>query len=98
MRDEFPTAFPDDPAADQASLAVATALLELKAYRQAIERSARFAKRFAGSDYLDSFWYVSGYGNFALGKADEGVARCRKVAEHQRTDRATGREVAALNK
>ncbi|HVW38117.1 MAG TPA: hypothetical protein VHB99_12455, partial [Pirellulales bacterium] len=36
MLDQFLTSYPEDPAADQASFSLANALLELKAYREAI--------------------------------------------------------------
>ena len=38
MLEGFLTAYPDDPAADQAAFAAANALLDLKAYREAAAR------------------------------------------------------------
>ncbi|HEV3341692.1 MAG TPA: alpha-2-macroglobulin family protein, partial [Pirellulales bacterium] len=81
MLDGFLTAYPEDPAADQASFSLANALLELKAYRQAVERCQRFAERYPASDYLDSFWYIVGYSHFALGEHEKALQMCRKVAE-----------------
>ena len=98
MLDDFLSEYPDDPAADQASFAVANALLDLKAYTQAIERCTKFAQRYPKSDFLDSYWYVIGYSHFAQGKAEEAMAMCRKVAEAKRLDRSTGREVESPNK
>ena len=50
------------------------------------------------SDYLDSFWYIIGYGHFALGEHEQALEMCRKVAEAKRTDKQTGREVESPNK
>ncbi|HVX09744.1 MAG TPA: tetratricopeptide repeat protein [Pirellulales bacterium] len=98
MLDGFLTAYPEDPAADQASFSLANALLELKLYRQAVERCRRFADRYPASDYLDSFWYIVGYSHFALGEHEEALAMCRKVAEAKHVDRQTGREEESRNK
>ncbi len=98
MLDGFLTAYPEDPAADQASFSLANALLELKAYRQAVERCQRFAERYPASDYLDSFWYIVGYSHFALGEHEKALAMCRKVAEAKHVDRQTGREEESRNK
>ena len=98
MLDNFLTSYPEDPAADQASFSLANALLELKAYREAISACDLYAERYPASDYLDSFWYVVGYSHFALGEHEKALAMCRKVAEASRTDRQTGREVESHNK
>ena len=47
---------------------------------------------------LDSYWYVIGYCHFALGEHEQALEMCRKVAEHKRTDKRTGREVESPNK
>ncbi len=98
MLGNFLTAYPEDPAADQASFSLANALLELKAYRQAIARCQRFAERYPRSDYLDSFWYIIGYSHFALGEHEQALAMCRKVAEARHVDRQTGREEESRDK
>ena len=98
MLDNFLTSYPEDPAADQASFSLANALLELKAYRDAIVACNLYAGRYPASEYLDSFWYVVGYSHFALGEHEQALAMCRKVAEAKRTDRQTGREVESHNK
>jgi alpha-2-macroglobulin len=98
MLDGFLTAYPDDPAADQASFSLANALLELKAYRQAVERCGRFAERYPSSDYLDSYWFIIGYSYFALGEHERALEMCRKVAEAKHVDRQTGREEESRNK
>ncbi|HEX7375938.1 MAG TPA: tetratricopeptide repeat protein, partial [Pirellulales bacterium] len=98
MLDGFLTAYPEDPAADQASFSLANALVELKAYRRAVERCGQFAERYPKSDYLDSFWYIIGYSHFALGEHERALQMCRKVAEAKHTDRQTGREEESRNK
>ena len=98
MLDGFLTAYPEDPAADQASFSLANALLELKTYREAIARCERYAERYPKSDYLDSYWYIIGYSHFALGEHEEALAMCGKVAEAKRVDRQTGHEEESRNK
>ncbi|NQT40728.1 MAG: tetratricopeptide repeat protein, partial [Planctomycetes bacterium] len=98
MLESFLTAYPEDPAADQAAFSAANALLELKAYDEATEACTRYAKRYPDSDLLDSYWYMVGYCHFATGKHEEALAMCRKVAEAKRTDKKTGRTVESPNK
>lgn len=98
MLEEFLTTYPEDPAADQASFSLANALLELKAYRQAIARARQFAARYPQSEYLDSFWFVIGYCHFALSEPEAALEMCRQVAETTRLDPRSGREVDSRNK
>lgn len=86
MLNDFILYYPEDPAADQASFSFATALLELKAYREAIAACSRFTERYPKSKYLDSFWYITGYSHFALGEHDRALEMCRKVSEAKLTD------------
>lgn len=97
MLDHFVSTWPTDPAADQASFALANSLLDLDKYQAAIDRCTAFAERYPDSKLLDSFWYVIGYSQFALGQHDAALKMCRKVAEFKRKDPATGVEVAAAN-
>ena len=76
MLESFLTAWPDDPAADQAAFAAASTLLDLKAYREAAAACGRYAKRYAKSDLLDSYWYIIGYCDFAEGQAPGWRWRC----------------------
>ncbi len=96
--DDFLTVWPDDPAADQASFSLASALVELESWPAAIARSNRYAERFPKSEYLDSFWYIIGYSHFARGEHRAALDMCRRVAEATRTDPATGREIESKNK
>ncbi len=92
MLESFLTACPDDPAADQASFAAANTLLDIDSYEEAAAACGRYAERFPKSNLLDAFWYVIGYCRFAMGKHDDALAMCRKVAEAKRIDEQTGRE------
>ena len=98
MLETFLTEYPDDPAADQAAFAAATALLDLRAYKDAAAACDRYADRYPKSDLLDSFWYVVGYCRFASGEHEAALDMCRKVAEATRTDPETGREEPSRNK
>jgi tetratricopeptide (TPR) repeat protein len=97
MLEGFLTAYPDDPAADQAAFATANTLLDLKAYKEAAAACNRYAKRYEKSDLVDSYWYIIGYCEYATGQHQAAVEMCRKVAELKRTDK-TGREVESPNK
>ena len=98
MLADFLTAFPEDPAADQAAFARANALLEMEAYDEAVAACNRYAERYPKSDLLDSFWYVIAYCQFAAGRYEAALEMCHKVSEATRIDPATGREVEARNK
>lgn len=97
MLDHFLSTWPTDPAADQASFAIANALLDLERYQAAIDRSSKYAERYPDSKLLDSFWYLIGYSQFAIGKPDAALEMCRKVAEFKRKDPNTGIELASAN-
>ncbi len=98
MLDGFLTSYPDDPAADQASFSVASGLLELESYKEAIAGCENFAKRYPESTWLDSYWYVIGFCHFALSAPDDALAMCQKVADAKRLNRQSGREEDARNK
>ncbi|GAB4145397.1 MAG: hypothetical protein Tsb009_17540 [Planctomycetaceae bacterium] len=98
MIDHFISNWPNDPAADQASFALANALLDLENFKEAILRCETYAKRYPKSKLLDSFWYIIGYSQFALGQHQDALQMCKKVAETKRKDPNTGIEIAAANK
>jgi uncharacterized protein YfaS (alpha-2-macroglobulin family)/TolA-binding protein len=98
MLDEFLTAYPDDPAADEASFSLASGLLEMDAYEKAIAACDSYQKRYPDSEYLDSYWYIVGYSQFALGKHEDALAMCEKVAEAKRKNPQSGREEESPNK
>jgi len=96
--DEFLAIYPEDPAADQASFSLANALLDLELYDRAIAQCDRYAVRYPGSDYLDSYWYIIGYCHYARGAHEQALSMCQKVAEAKRKDKTTGRLVESPNK
>jgi len=98
MLEAFLTAYPDDPAADQAGFAAANALLELKSYDQAAAACNRYATRYPKSDLLDSYWYIIGYCRFATGRHELALEMCRKVAEAKRIDKRSGATTESPNK
>jgi uncharacterized protein YfaS (alpha-2-macroglobulin family)/TolA-binding protein len=98
MLDDFLTAYPEDPAADQAAFGAANALLQLEDYQGAAAACQRCVVRYPKSGLLDSYWYMIGYCQFALGKHQEALATCRKVAEMMVPDKTTGLHVESRNK
>ena len=98
MLESFLTAHPDDPAADQASFAAANVLLDLKDYAGAAAACRRYAARYPAGELVDAFWYLAGYCEFALGRHQEALVLCRKVADAQPIDKKTGRPVESPNK
>jgi hypothetical protein len=98
MLDDFLTAYPDDPAADEAAFAQANALLDLEFYDRAVERCEAYAKRYPKSQFVDSYLYVIGYCHFAAGRPEQALEMCRKVADLKYTDPKTGRETAGRNR
>ncbi|MDG2222080.1 MAG: tetratricopeptide repeat protein [Rubripirellula sp.] len=98
MLDHFVTSWPEDPAADQASFALATALIDLEQFDTAIERCDQYADRYPDSRLVDSYWYIIGYSHFELGNPDEALAMCRQVAEARFKVAETGGTRAADNR
>ncbi|WP_182868017.1 tetratricopeptide repeat protein [Rhodopirellula sp. JC639] len=90
MLDDFVTNWPEDPSSDQASFALATALIDLQQYKLAIERGQQYAERYPRSRLLDSFWYMIGFCYFELQDHQRALEMCRKVAEATFTDPQTG--------
>jgi uncharacterized protein YfaS (alpha-2-macroglobulin family)/TolA-binding protein len=91
--DDFLTAYPQDPAADQASFSMATALLELEQYQATIEHCLTAIARYPDSRDLDSFWYTLGFCHFALGQHAQALDVCQKVAEMRHPDANSGQLV-----
>ncbi|MFT5525150.1 MAG: hypothetical protein ACI9HK_003116, partial [Pirellulaceae bacterium] len=91
MLNNFLTAHPNDPAADQAAFSLATGLLQLEKFQSAIDACQLYANRYPDSNDVDGFLFTVGYCHFALGQTDEALAICQKVAELQRKDPRTGR-------
>ncbi len=98
MLDHFVTNWPSDPADDQASFALATALIDLDRYESAIERCQAYAKRYPDSRLLDSYWYMIGYSHFELEDHERALEMCRKVADASFPVAETGSTRVADNK
>lgn len=98
MLQNFLTLYPEDTAADQASFSAANALLDLKQFDAAIAACDRYVQRYPESQYLDSYWYTIGFCHFARGEHEQALEMCRKVADTERKDPATGRMVESTNK
>jgi tetratricopeptide (TPR) repeat protein len=98
MLEGFLVAWPEDPAADEASFSMANALLDLEAWQKAIDACERFEKRYPESRFLDSYWYVIGFCHYALGDHEKALQMCRKVAEYDPPDRDGRRIDESQNK
>ena len=97
--DDFLAAYPEDPAADQASFSLANALVGPGTVRPGHRRSASAMRpRYPDSDYLDSYWYIIGYCHYARGAHEQALSMCQKVADAKRKDKTTGRLVESPNK
>ena len=94
LLDHFLTVWPKDPAADQASFALANALLDLEQFEAAIARCERYGELYPNSLLLDSFWYIIGYSQFQLGNNEAALEICRKVAETKFGEGAAQRDAA----
>ena len=77
--------------ADEASLALVGAFIELEDFEAAVRLSARFATIFPRSGYLDSFQYSEALGDFHLGRYDRAI----EVAET--ISRATYKDAAGAD-
>ena len=72
---------PKNPLADEASLALVGAFLELEDYEAVVKLSARFAKLYPKSTFLDSFQYSEALGDFHLGQYDRAIEVAETIAE-----------------
>ncbi|HEY2155398.1 MAG TPA: hypothetical protein VGH33_07195, partial [Isosphaeraceae bacterium] len=88
---------PKNPLADEASLALVGDFLELEDYPSVVKLSARFARLFPRSTYLDSFQYSETLGEFHLGHYDRAVEVAEAIAKATYKD-ASGAEQPSPNK
>ncbi|MGE3818335.1 MAG: tetratricopeptide repeat protein, partial [Isosphaeraceae bacterium] len=72
---------PDNPVADEASLALVGDFLALEDYPAVVRLSARFAKLYPRSTFLDSFQYSEALGEFHLGHHDRAVEVAEAIAK-----------------
>ncbi|MGY8770169.1 MAG: MG2 domain-containing protein [Pirellulales bacterium] len=99
MLEGFLTANPEDPSAEQAAFSLATGLLELDGFESAITACSKYTTRYSKSDFLSSYWYITGFCHFALGQHKQALALCEKVATYKRPTNLSGNhEQAEQNK
>ncbi|UUO05786.1 tetratricopeptide repeat protein [Blastopirellula sp. J2-11] len=99
MLENFLTAHPEDPSADQAAFSLATGLIELDAYQQAISVCGDYTRRYDDSNFLSSYWYITGFCHFALGQHEKALQMCEQVAQYKRPATLSGsRQLAEENK
>ena len=72
---------PKNPLADEASLALVGAFLELEDYKTVVPLAIRFAKLYPKSTFLDSFQYSAALALFNLGRYDEAVAVAERISK-----------------
>ena len=88
---------PDNPIADEASLALVNAYLDLEDDETVVSLAERFAGLYASSDYLDSFRYSEALGRFRLGQYDRAIAVAELIADASYRD-DSGAEIPSPNK
>ena len=88
---------PTNPMADEASLALVGAFLELEDYEGVVKLAGRFAKLYPKSTYLDSFQYSEALANFHLGHNDRAVEVAETIARAVYKD-AAGADQPSPNK
>ncbi len=66
--------------ADEASLALVGAFLELEDFKSVVKLAARFAKLYPKSTFLDSFQYSEALANFHLGQYDRAIEVAQTIA------------------
>ena len=72
---------PADPVADEASLALVGAYLDLEDYPRVVSLAERYAALYPKSKFADSFVYTQALGQFHLGKHDEAIALADRIAK-----------------
>jgi len=88
---------PENPLADEASLALVGDFLELEDYPAVVKLSSRFAKLYPKSTFLDSFQYSEALGEFHLGRYDRAVEVAQTIARATYKD-AAGADQPSPNK
>jgi tetratricopeptide (TPR) repeat protein len=97
MIQTFLSQSPGNPLADEASLALLGAFLELEDHDAVVKLAARFASLYPRSTYLDSFQYSEALGNFHLGKYDRAIEVAEAIARATYKD-SSGVEQPSPNK
>jgi hypothetical protein len=76
----FLTLAPRNPLADEASLAVLGAALELEDFETVVRLARQYAEIYPQSKFLDSFQYSEALGRFHLGQYDRAIEVAGKIA------------------
>ncbi len=97
MIQTFLACSPKNPVADEASLALVGAYIELEDFKSVDKLSARFAKLYPKSTFFDSFQYADALANFHLGQYDRAVELAQAIANAMYKD-SSGAEVPSPNK
>ncbi len=88
---------PRNPMADEASLALVGAFIDLEDFPAVVRLAARFARLYPKSSYLDSFQYSEALGNFHLGQYDRAIEVAETIARAIYKD-AAGADQPSPNK
>jgi hypothetical protein len=88
---------PKNPLADEASLALLGAYLELEDFDSVVRLAPRFARLYPKSTFLDSFQYSEALGQFSLGKYDRAIEVAEAIAKATYKD-ANGLDQPSPNK
>jgi uncharacterized protein YfaS (alpha-2-macroglobulin family)/tetratricopeptide (TPR) repeat protein len=91
------TLSPTSPVADEASLALVGAFLELENHEAVVKLAEGYAKLYPTSTYLDSFQYSAALGLFHLGQYDRAIAIADAIAKATYKD-ANGIDQPSPNK
>lgn len=88
---------PNNPLADEASLALVGSALEIEDFPTVVKLARRFAEIYPKSTYQDSFQYSEALGRFHLGEYDRAVEVAEKIAAAKYKD-ANGVDQPSPNK
>ncbi len=72
---------PTNPMADEASLALVNAFIDLEDYPGVVKLAARFAATYPKSTYQDAFQYSEALANFHLNKYDRAVEVAERISK-----------------
>lgn len=88
---------PKNPLADEASLALVGAYLDLEDFESVVRLAERFARLYPKSTFLDGFQFSEALGRFQLGQYDRAIATAETIAAATYKD-ANGVEQPSPNK
>jgi len=88
---------PKNPLADEASLALLGAYLELEEFDSVVKLAPRYARLYPKSSYLDSFLYSEALGRFQLGEYDRAIEVADAISRATYKD-ANGIDQPSANK